>query len=148
MNFKKIMKNCSFKVQLQNTEKNAIIEEVIDMLVADGQIEDRDATLKAVMERENKMSTGMQNGIAIPHGKTDAVKKLVVGVALSKDGVDFASMDGQPSRIFVITVSPTTNSGPHITFLSEISKRLNKPSVRENLIYSETEEKMRQILLA
>jgi mannitol/fructose-specific phosphotransferase system IIA component (Ntr-type) len=87
-----------------------------------------------VLAREGKMSTGMEHGIAIPHGKTDTVKKLVVGVGIHREGVDFESLDGQPAHIFIMTVSPLNKSGPHIQFLAEISRILGNAAVRERLL--------------
>jgi PTS system nitrogen regulatory IIA component len=90
----------------------------------------------------------MQHGIAIPHGKTDAVDSLAVALAMKKEGVDFGSLDGKPARIFVMTLSPLGKAGPHITYLSEISKLLNKSSIRERLLNCETEEEMKRVMLS
>ena len=106
MKLKKTLSLDTVWVDLKADTKQGIIEEMIGRLVAAGKIKDRAAALQAVLEREEKMSTGMQNGVAIPHGKTDAVKSLVAAVGLKKDGVDFGSMDGIPSTIFI--KSPST----------------------------------------
>ncbi len=148
MSFKKIFKNGSFRVELSGNTKNEIIEEMIDMLVADGKIKDRQKALDAVRKRENKMSTGMQHGIAIPHGKTDAVDNLTVALALKKEGVDFCALDGKPSRIFIMTISPVDRTGPHISYLSDISKLLNSPETRERLLQARNEEEIKRILLS
>ncbi len=148
MSFKKILKNSSFRVELNGNTKNEIIEEMIDMMVADGKIQNRGQALQAVVERENKMSTGMQHGIAIPHGKTNAVDELVVAMATKKKGIDFGALDGKPCRIFVMTISPMAKSGPHISYLSDISKLLNNADIREQLLNAETEEEMKRILLS
>ncbi|MEA3421261.1 MAG: PTS sugar transporter subunit IIA, partial [Acidobacteriota bacterium] len=97
---------------------------------------------EAVLTREEKMSTGMENGIAIPHGKTDSVDHLIIAVALKKEGVDFDSMDGQASKIFIVTVSPQSRSGPHIQFLAEVSKLLKEPEAREMLLAARTVEEV------
>ena len=146
MNLKRLLSSDSILLDLQGTTKDEIIAEMIDFLVAKGRIKDRDAALKAVLEREQKMSTGMQHGIAIPHGKTDSVDKLVTALAIKKDGVDFGSMDGKPSRIFVMTVSPASRTGPHIQFLSEISQILNDVEKRDSLLAAETPAQVVEIL--
>ena len=146
MNLKRLLSVDSIILDLQGTTKAAVIREMIDFLVARGRIKDREAALKAVLEREQKMSTGMQHGIAIPHGKTDTVDKLVTALGLKKAGVDFGSMDGQPSRIFVMTVSPVTRTGPHIQFLSEISQVLNDPEKRESVLQAQSAEEIVNIL--
>jgi PTS system nitrogen regulatory IIA component len=119
---------------------------MIDLLMLRGRIKDRDAALTAVLEREQKMSTGMQHGIAIPHGKTDSVEKLATALALKKEGVDFASMDGKPSTIFVMTISSISRTGPHIQFLSEISQILNDSEKRERILQSTTAAEVLDVL--
>jgi len=109
-------------------------------------VKDREAALKAVLEREQKMSTGMQQGIAIPHGKTDAVDRLVAVVGLKPEGIDFDSMDGQPARILVMTLSSLSRTGPHIQFLSEISQVLNNAEKREALLRAQTAAEAVEIL--
>jgi PTS system nitrogen regulatory IIA component len=86
------------------------------------------------------MSTGMQNGVAIPHGKTDSVKGLVAAVGLNKSGVDFDSMDGSPSTIFIMTVSPARRTGPHMQFLAEVSRLLGSAEEREKLLACRTHQ--------
>ncbi len=138
MNLKKVLSLDTVWVDLKADTKQGIIEEMIDRLVAAGKIKDRDAALQAVLEREAKMSTGMQNGVAIPHGKTDSVKSLVAAVGLNKAGVDFDSMDDVPSTIFIMTVSPAKRSGPHMQFLAEVSRLLGSSSERETLLACRT----------
>jgi len=79
------------------------------------------------------MSTGMNNGVAIPHGKTDSVDQLVVAVGLKSSGIDFDSVDRKPSDIFIMTISPASRSGPHIQFLAEVSKVLRDEDSRRRL---------------
>ena len=146
MNFKKVLTNGCFCVNLKGETKKAIIEEMIDLLVAANKIPDREAALNAVLERERKMSTGMQHGVAIPHGKTNSVADLVTVLALKKEGVDFASLDGKPSAIFVLTLSPLNQTGPHMQYLTEISKLLNSSSRRTQLLAAGTEEEVVKIL--
>ena len=102
--------------------------------------------IKGVLEREEKMSTGMQNGVAIPHGKTDSVKGLVAAVGLNKAGVDFDSMDGLPSTIFIMTVSPARRTGPHMQFLAEVSRLLGSSSEREKLLACRTHREILALL--
>ena len=138
MNLKKVLSPETVWVDLKADSKLGIIEEMIDRLVAAGKIKDREAALQAVLEREEKMSTGMQNGVAIPHGKTDSVKGLVAAVGLNKSGVDFDSMDGEPSTIFIMTVSPAKRTGPHMQFLAEVSRLLGSASERKKLLACKT----------
>ncbi len=118
------------------------------MLVENGKISDKPAVLKAIMDRERKMSTGVQHGVAVPHGKTIAVDGLITAVGLKPEGVDFAALDGEPSRIFVMTVSSILETGPHMQYLSQISRLLNVPSVREQVLAAKTADELIGILSA
>lgn len=138
MNVKRMLNEEAILLNLQGTTKDAIIQEMIDFMVAKGSIKDREAALKAVMDREQKMSTGMQHGVAIPHGKTNSVERLVAMLALKREGIDFGSMDGKPSTIFLMTLSPLNQTGPHIQFLSEISQVLNDPVRRDALLAAQS----------
>lgn len=128
----------SISLSLTSTRKEDVLEELLDLAVNSGQIADRKRALKAILERERKMSTGMHHGLAIPHGKTQGVDRLVASVGLAPEGIDFNSLDGQPSRIFILSVSPANRAGPHIQFLAEISRLLNQEDRRRALLQAES----------
>lgn len=134
MNAASVLKKQTVLLGLKADSKDAVIGELLDALSASGQIKDRAAALFAVMEREKKMSTGLQDGLAIPHGKGDFVDHIAAAIGIKKEGVPFDSLDGQPARIIVLTLSPLNKPGPHIQFLAEISKALSHPEVRERLL--------------
>ena len=146
MNLKKALKLETISTELQATTKDGVIENLVDLLVASGKIKDRVEALRAVLDREKKMSTGMQSGIAIPHGKIDSVDELVAAFGIKHAGVDFDSLDGLPARIFVMTLSPSNRTGPHIQFLAEISRQLNDPTVRDRLLQAASAEEILNIL--
>lgn len=146
MNLKKVLSLDTIWVDLKADTKEGIIEEMVDRLVAAGKIKDRQTVLQAILEREAKMSTGMQNGVAIPHGKTDAVKSLITAIGLQKAGVNFDSIDGSPSTIFIMTVSPAKRTGPHIQFLAEVSRLISRPNEREQLLASKTHADIYELL--
>ncbi len=146
MNLKKVLSLDTVWVDLKADTKQGIIEEMVDRLIAAGKITDRENVLEAIFEREEKMSTGMQNGVAIPHGKTDSVKSLVAAVGLNKAGVDFDSMDGEPSTIFIMTVSPIKRRGPHMQFLAEVSRLLCQPAERAKLMACQTHNEIHDLL--
>jgi len=134
LNLKKLLGPRNISLELAGKSKREVIAEMVDLLIEAGGLNDREAALACVLAREDKMSTGMEHGIAIPHGKTDTVKTLAVGVGIHREGVDFQSLDGQPAHIFIMTVSPLNKSGPHIQFLAEISRILGDAAVRERLL--------------
>lgn len=146
MEYKKCLHEGCVKVDLESDDKAGIINEMVDLLVSEGKITDRDGVLKAVFDREAQMSTGMQYGVAIPHGKSMNVDEVVTAVALKKEGVDFESLDGKASRIFIMTISSPLRAGPHIEFLAEISKVLTRPSVRKRLLKARTRDEILEIL--
>ena len=147
MSLKKPLSVETISLDLKGATKDEILAEMVDLLMASGHIRDREAVLRAVSEREKRMSTGMQNGIAIPHGKTDSVDCLVAALGIKRGGVDFGALDGQPSNIFVMTVSPDSRTGPHIQFLAEISRPLNDAAVRTRLLAATTREEVLHLLL-
>jgi PTS system nitrogen regulatory IIA component len=148
MNLKKILTKDSILPELKADTKRGVIEEIVAAMVSAGQFTNRATVVQALLAREEKMSTGMQNGIAIPHGKTDAVEQLVAAVAIHRTGVDFAAMDGKPSHIFIITLSPENRAGPHIQFLAEISKVLSRPELREKLLNAAATDEILNLLTA
>ncbi len=147
MNLKKVLSPSVVAPQLTASTKEEAIEELLALLVATGKVRDADHARHAVLERERKMSTGMEHGIAIPHGKTDAVKELVACVGHSRDGIDFGSLDGEPATIFVMTLSPANRTGPHIQFLAEISRLLRDPERRERIRTAGTAQELLKAFL-
>ena len=144
--FRETLANSQVALHLESDTKIGVIKEMIGMMSAAGAIDDPQAVEAAILERENKMSTGMQQGIALPHGKTDAVSRLVTCVALKKEGMDFGSLDGEPSKIFIMTVSRRDSTGPHIQFLAEVSKVLNNPALRDLILAATSREEVLKIL--
>ncbi len=134
MNLKKDLTVKSVRIGLSGTTKPEIIEEMVEIIHEANKGLDKAALLQAVWKRERQMSTGMANGIAIPHGKTVAVDELHVAVAVSSYPVDFDSMDKKPSRIFIMTISPESHTGPHLQFLAEVSHLLEKEDLRNKML--------------
>ncbi|MDA0991135.1 MAG: PTS sugar transporter subunit IIA [Verrucomicrobia bacterium] len=145
MDFKTALKNGCYSISLKGETKREIIAELVDLLVAGNKIAaaDRESVLQAVLDRERRMSTGVQHGVAIPHGKSEVVDELVSVVALKPEG---GSLDGQPSRIFVMTISSVLRTGPHLQYLAEISKLLNVPSFREKVLAAKSVEELMGLL--
>ncbi len=134
MSLIRILTEDTVHVGLRGQTKQEIMEELLDILVAAGHVQDRRAALKALLEREAKMPTALQNGLALPHAKTDAVDRLVAALATKAEGVDFGSIDGLPTTIFVMTLSPLNRAGPHIQFLAEIGRILGDEDVRAKVL--------------
>ena len=110
------------KVPLAASGKDAAIRELVDTLVSAGKILDAETAYRAVLDREAKGSTGLEEGIAVPHGKTLAARELTIAIGVSPAGVEFGSMDGKPTRLFFLLLAPPDQAGPHIEALAEIAR--------------------------
>ena len=129
-----ILSPASTIVDLKGDTKEEIIAELVDSLSASEAISDRDKVLQAVLEREKIMSTGIGDGIAIPHGKSESAVKLVAALGTQRRGVDFEALDGEPAYVFFLLVSPANVSGPHIKALARISRLLKNDDFKKKLI--------------
>lgn len=133
-------------VGLESDSKEAIIEELVGCLQIGTAITDREKVLQAVLDREKIMSTGIGDGIAIPHGKSNAVTSLAAALGIHKRGVDFESLDGEPAYVFFLLVSPADVSGPHIKALARISRLLKNDEFKNKLIDASTSEEILEII--
>ncbi|MEW5814943.1 MAG: PTS sugar transporter subunit IIA [Spirochaetota bacterium] len=121
------------KVPLQSKNKTDVIKELIEVLKDSGRIKEIEAAYNAVIARENLSSTGLEEGIAVPHAKTTAVQTLAMALGIAPGGVDFNALDGKPSYIFFLMLAPPDQPGPHIEALSEIA-RITKSKAFCNLL--------------
>jgi PTS system nitrogen regulatory IIA component len=135
-------------VDLPGTDKRSVIEALIDTLVRNGKLQDRQSALEAVLDHENHTSTGMEHGIAIPHAKTDAVDGLVACIGITKRKIEFECLDRKPAQIFVLTLSPTDGTGPHVQFLAEISRLLRDAKRRKKILKAKTSEELYHTFIA
>ena len=124
--------NC-VKVPMENKEKEAAITELVDLLDTNGLLLNRDVALDAVLTRERMRSTGTGAGIAIPHGKCNAVKELVMAIGIAHGPIEFDSVDGKPVNILFLLVSPIDQTGPHIQALAGISRLMLNEEFRQKL---------------
>jgi len=121
------------KVPVENRDKEAVITELVDLLDVKGLLLDRDVALEAVLTRERTQSTGTGAGIAIPHGKCNAVKELVMAIGIAHEPIEFNSIDGKPVTILILLVSPADQTGPHIQALATISRLMLNEEFRQKL---------------
>jgi PTS system nitrogen regulatory IIA component len=118
---------------LQAKDKKGILEELVAPLVETTGI-DQATLVKVLIERERLGSTGIGGGVGIPHGKLAELKSIVLGVGLSRSGVDFESMDGKPTHIFFLLLTPENSTGVHLKLLARISRLLKKEPFKERLL--------------
>jgi len=132
--------------QLVGRNKHEVIEALMELICKSGKIIDREQALRDVLDHEAGMSTGMENGIAIPHAKTDAVDELVACVGITRRKIDFENLDRKPSQIFIMTLSPKSGTGPHVQFLAEISRLLTDAKTRKAMIKAKSDEDLLHVL--
>ena len=133
-------------LNLKGQTKQEIIDEMVEILYQGGKLNDKEEYKKAILAREAQSSTGLEEGIAIPHAKTSAVKIPSIAFGLSKNGVDYESLDGEPSKLFFMIAAPANASNTHIEILSKLTTMLLDDEIREKLLEVKTEQEVIDIL--
>jgi PTS system nitrogen regulatory IIA component len=146
MNLKTVLSKETISIHLKGTTKEEIVNELLDILVTAKKIDDRKSAYTAIMDREQKMSTGMKHGIAIPHGKSPTIHDLVACIGISDAAVEFDALDHEPCRIFIMTLSPVEKTGPHLQFLAEISLLFKSAEKRQEILKASSPEEVLKIL--
>lgn len=131
--------------ELKSGSKDQVLSELIEILAADGKINDKEKFKKAVLNREEEFSTGIGMGIAIPHGKSDAVTEASIAFGKSTKGIDFDSMDGEPAHFFFLLAIPAESNDVHLRALSEIARKLMHSDVREKLLKADNFEEFIEV---
>jgi PTS system nitrogen regulatory IIA component len=147
MKIKDILKVEAIKTDLGSVKKEDVIKELVDVLDGSSHLEDKPGIVKSLIERENLGSTGIGQGIAIPHGKTNKVTTLVAAVGVSKQGVDFKALDGEPVYLFFLLVAPKESAGPHLKALARISRLLRDSYFCGQLRKAQTSEEVMNLLV-
>ncbi len=120
-------------VDLKAKDKKGVLEELVTPVAHIAGINHKDL-VRVLMDREQLGSTGIGKGIGIPHGKLKGLESLILGFGLSRKGIDFESIDGRPTHIFFLLVTPENSTGLHLKLLAKISKILKNDSFREGLL--------------
>ena len=136
------------KINLEAEDKMEAIEELIDLLISEHEISlrDRDKILEVVFQREHSISTGVGEGIAIPHGSIDVIDDIIGAIGISSKGIDFDSFDGAPVYIVILLLVPKTKFGKHIKTLAQIARTLGQVSIRNSICSAGSSEKVLNIL--
>ena len=135
-------------VGLQSQSKEEVIRELTEQLVKAGAVKDKDVNklVQILLKRESLGSTGIGQGVAIPHGKSDCVTGLVGAFGISRAGVNFDSLDGEPVHIFFLLVAPEDSAGPHLKALARISRLLKEKHFRDSLRTAKDEKVLLKVL--
>lgn len=133
-------------IPLKSHEKQEIIEEMVDHLHEKKKIGNRDKILRAILDRERVMSTGVGDHVAIPHGKAEGVNDIVASLGITDADVDFHSIDNKPVRLIFLLVGPPDKTGPHLKALSRISRLMHREEFRSRLLHSTTAKEVMKII--
>lgn len=131
---------------LQSKGKLDLLAELAEHLATRNDGVSRDALLKVLVDRERLASTAIGEGVAIPHGKLDAVGKLVACVGRAREGVDFDSMDGRPTHLFFVLIAPENSTGVHLKALARISRLFKDPEFRTRLLAADSAKEMFDVI--
>lgn len=134
------------RVPLAGRTKEAVLEELVGVLARAGAVADAEGMLRAVHQREAALSTGIGGGVAIPHGKGDGVRELVMAAGVVPEGIDFDALDGQPVRLFFLLLAPEAAAGAHVKALSRISRLVRREETRARLAASASAEDFLAVL--
>jgi len=115
------------KVELESEDKEELFEEMVQLFIEQGLITDREAALEALFEREAKMSTGIAKWLGLPHGKLDEAQGLLMALGVSRIGIEYDSLDGEPVYVVLMVFAEVGNPGPHIEALAEVSRLFSIP---------------------
>ena len=145
MNITDILSPKAVKVPLVATEKKAAIDELIDLLDEGGMIGDPDTLKHIVWEREQQRSTGIGDNLAIPHGKSDVSKDLVMAIGRPAEPIEFQSLDGKPVKLIVLLASPPNRTADHIQALGKISRMMADKDFRNSAYTAQSAETLYQL---
>ena len=133
--------------ELKAATKEAALTELAAVLTKAGRTGDQDEMVKVLLARERLGSTGIGDGIAIPHGKIRGIDDLKIAIGRSNGGVDFNAMDSKPVHLFFLLMAPENSSGQHLKVLARISRLLKDNVLRKNLMEAESPDKLFNLLV-
>src|SRR5256885_9013416 len=142
MRLTEILKPQNIKIPLEARNKTDAIGELVKVLAASGDIADSKKVLDAVLERESTRTTGIGNGLAIPHGKCNGAKDLVMAIGKAGTPIDFQAIDGRPVTLIWLLTSPPDKTGPHIHALARISRLMTIDKFRQALANAKTSQEI------
>lgn len=134
---------------LQATDKTAVLRELAERLVrCDEHLKDSDVgrVVEVLLERERLASTGISDGVAIPHGKLGGLPGISACLGLKREGLDFSAIDNQPSRIFIVLLAPENSAGLHLKALARISRLFKEAAFRQRVLEAQTADDVYRVI--
>jgi fructose-specific phosphotransferase system IIA component len=145
MKISDILEEKLVRTNLPGQSKEEIINLMVELVSNSPKVLDKEKVRAAILEREKIMSTGVGNGFAIPHGKTDAVADTVAAFGVTSQPIQYQSLDEKPVRLVFLLVGKDNMVGPHIKLLSRISRLMNKEDFRARLLDTKTPQEVLEI---
>jgi len=133
--------------ELKAKDKKGVLEELAEVISSHEPSIDKGALVKVLVERERLGSTGIGDGVAIPHGKMNGVSRPIISFGRSRQGLDFDSMDGQPAHLFFLLIAPEDSSSVHLQVLAKIAKILKNRDFRKKLMEPGTKKELYQTIV-
>jgi PTS system nitrogen regulatory IIA component len=140
-----LLKKETISIDLKSKNKRSVLNELVAPIADIYKIQ-QDKIVKVLLEREKLGSTGIGDGIGIPHGRLQDIDSFILGFGISKQGVDFDSMDGKPAYIFFLLITPLNSTGTHLRLLSKISKIMKNEIFREKLINARNSDEILSLI--
>ncbi|OGW35451.1 MAG: hypothetical protein A2010_02475 [Nitrospirae bacterium GWD2_57_9] len=127
-------------------DKMGVLREFAGLLAETGRVRDREELIRVLLERESLGSTGIGDGIAIPHGKLRPLSEMIVAFGRSRDGVDFQSIDHKPAYLFFLILTPVDKPGDHLKTLARVSRILKNPALRNDLRHAADRKELQRLI--
>lgn len=132
--------------KLTSRDKKGILEELVSVLVENGRLADKEKPVQVLLERERLGSTGMGDGIAIPHGKLKEIQGIICSFGRSREGIDFQSIDEKASHLFFLLLAPEESASEHLQALAKLSRILKDAQARKRLMEAPSKEEIYRLI--
>jgi nitrogen PTS system EIIA component len=146
MNITDILDEESIIAELTARDKKSVLEELVSVLFEHGRVKDKEKPVEVLLERERLGSTGIGDGIAIPHGKLKEIKGIICSFGRTKAGVDFQSIDEKPTHLFFLLLAPEDSASEHLQALARLSRLLKDGHLRKRLLEADSKKELYRII--
>jgi len=132
--------------ELSSQDKKGVLEELVSVLVENTRLKDKERALQVLLERERLGSTGIGDGVAIPHGKLEGIEGIICSFGRSREGINFQSIDDKPANLFFLLLAPEDSAGDHLKALARLSRLLKDTRFRKRLMEANSKEEIYSII--
>ena len=146
MNIADILDEDSIIAELTARDKKGVLEELVSVLVTHKRLPDKEKPVEILLERERLGSTGIGDGIAIPHGKLKGIQRIICSFGRTKAGIDFQSIDERPTHLFFLLLAPEDSASEHLQALARLSRLLKDDHLRKRLLEADSKEDIYRII--